>query len=163
MSILSNAFAAFLPTIHWGPAGEPFYRAIIAEHDALEARVAELEAERASDKIMMDVLRDEFKTMCTAREQSASPKYIEEPALAVPVAQAAVDALTGHVADDADSLAESGDEQNPAEPVQTPISGLLAAQPEPAPAGPDDEAAAMLFADDVPAAADAPAQDPVTE
>ncbi len=43
MSKLSEAFNGIISQLHWGPGHRPFMEAVIAEHDALVARVEDLE------------------------------------------------------------------------------------------------------------------------
>lgn len=100
MSKLEKAFADIEHVLHHNPSCRPFYMEVIAEHDALVARVEELEAERASDKEMMDVLRKEFDAMFPKRPAGA-PNYIREP---VDYAPAAIAAVSAAVPDDAASL-----------------------------------------------------------
>jgi hypothetical protein len=44
MSKLSEELEAVLGMLHHGPSVEPFHQAVVAAHDALDKRVAELEA-----------------------------------------------------------------------------------------------------------------------
>ena len=129
MSKLSEVFGNVFSTLHWGPSVEPFHRAVIEEHDALEQRVAALEKK--------------WDDMYPSRPVDA-PKYIA-PVEPDPVSSAepvsAAQPETTPVPSESDQEEPEhkpapADEQNPAEPVQTPVSDLPEAQPEPVPAGP---------------------------
>jgi hypothetical protein len=124
MSTLQKVFESIKSTLHWGPSVEPFHQAVINEHDALVDRVAALE-------YRMDGM---FPTRAPG-----DVKYITDVTTTPSPSQAIMEALAGHVADDAASLIEGA----PAAPAESSGTGdkadsdLLAAKPDPVPAGPD--------------------------
>lgn len=131
MSKLSEVFDTIISQLHWGPSHRPFLEAVIAEHDALEKRVFELEEIiKAAIKESMDIsIRNSDIPQETKSIGDSSPSMLGafDPLVTEPIPEpqpedapaAPVDAVT-----------------IPAEPVQTPITDLLAAQPEPVSAGP---------------------------
>lgn len=158
MSKLSAIFSSIQATLHWGPSVEPFHKAVIEEHDALQDRVKALEDQVAADKSMMDMVREDYARHMANRSSFEEPEYITEETAAVQVAQAAVEALAGGP-DDTGSIV---DDQNPVEPEQKPVADLLGASPAPVPSGPDEAPADP----ETPPDAEVPAetsQDPVTE
>lgn len=160
MKNLVELFKSLCHNLHHGPSMEPFHSAVAAEIDALKAQFE-------ADKPLMDELRAAYKEEVADRERV---KRLQEEYDNAPDPAAEPEQLTGEAAP---ALAE-GSEQNPAEPVQTPVTALLGkAQPEPVSAGPDEstptetnaDAIGLNLADteEVPDAVKDPEQDKVSE
>lgn len=148
MKTVREVFESVRSQLHWGPALAPYHECLIDKVEFLESRLAEVEGQLLQDKEMMDMMRSEWNEMFQ-KKNYGDPKYITEEASSPSLEKAAADALSGHHEDDPASIvddhvdqtveseSDEAHEQNPAEPVQTPVPDLLKAKPEPVLAGPD--------------------------
>lgn len=162
MKTLIEVFNSVRASMHWGPAMEPFHLAVIEKCDELEARVATLEAERADDKAMMDMLRAEWNEMFP--KYTGAPQYITDPAPAPSPELAVVSALVGPAAADAASLVDAVPEESSGTGDKAD-SDLLAAKPDPVPAGLDasQQGPGDPAAENSAAPSETPASDPAAE
>lgn len=81
MSKLSEVFKSVCATLHWGPSVEPFHKAVIEEHDALDARVAAIEAKMTAMGEMLAMYE------ATKQEHSDYAAALQDPAYIEPVQQ----------------------------------------------------------------------------
>lgn len=114
MSKLTDIFEKIKDSLHYGPAVEPFHRAVIAAHEELQKAHDALVEEKNKLKADVEALKERIESLFPTMPASA-PDYRNQTAM-----QSALNS------------------QNPAEPAEVVSSAVSSpAQPEPVPAGPD--------------------------
>lgn len=150
MSKLNEVFKSVCATLHWGPSVEPFHKAVIEEHDALEARVFALETKMSS----MDEMLTMYET--TKQEHEMLTAALQDPAYIDPPIPVLAEPVETNIPTAPESLVEAVDAL--AERVDAP-----AVVAEPVAAADADKAVDLQASHDAPAAApDTPADPDVT-